>query len=140
MDSQLSAVCTQISNDEVLDSLVSKALEAGITLEGKVWIDTSTVHPDTCARCSERLSQKGAIFVASPVFGASPMAAAGKLIFSMAGPAATIDRLGPFILSAMGRSIINMGEDVRKASLLKISGCVFRLSLSQSGQMNVFRL
>lgn len=89
-----------------------------------MWVDTSTVHPDTCARCSERLGQKGAIFVASPVFGASPMAAAGKLIFSMAGPAATIDRVGPFILSVMGRSIINMGEDVRKASLLKISGYV----------------
>lgn len=133
-------MCTQISNDEVLDGLVSKALEAGITLEGKVWIDTSTVHPDTCAKSSERLGQKGATFVASPVFGASPMAAAGKLIFSMAGPAATIDRLGPFILSAMGRSIINMGEDVRKASLLKISGYVFRLRLSQSGQMNAFRL
>lgn len=114
----------QISNDEVLDGLVSKALEAGISLEGKVWVDTSTVHPDTCARCSERLGQNGATFVASPVFGASPMAAAGKLIFSMAGPAATIDRIGPFILSAMGRSIINMGEDVRKASLLKISGYV----------------
>lgn len=118
----------------MLDGLVSKALEAGI-LEGKVWIDTSTVHPDTCARCSERLGQKGATFVASPVFGASPMAAAGKLIFSMAGPAATIERIGPFILSAMGRSIINMGEDVRKASLLKISGYVFHFISSRSGPM-----
>jgi 3-hydroxyisobutyrate dehydrogenase-like beta-hydroxyacid dehydrogenase len=109
----------------VLDGLVSKALETGIPLDDKIWIDTSTVHPDTCARSSERLGQKGAIFVASPVFGASPIAAAGKLIFSMAGPATTIDRIGPFILAAMGKSIINMGEDVRKASLLKISGYVF---------------
>lgn len=117
----------QISNDEVLEGLVTKALEAGVSLKGKVWVDTSTVHPDTCAKCSERLGKKGATFVASPVFGASPMAAAGKLIFSMAGPAATIDRIGPFILATMGRSIINMGEDVRKASLLKISGYVLHL-------------
>lgn len=138
-DSQLNAAPIQISNDEVLDDLVSKALEAGITLEGKVWIDTSTVHPNTCARCSERLGERGATFVASPVFGASPMAAAGKLIFSMAGPAATIERLGPFILSAMGRSIINMGEDVRKASLLKISGYVFNPN-SQVSQVACTRL
>ena len=61
------------------------------------------------------------------------MAAAGKLIFSMAGPAATIDRVGPFILAAMGKSIINMGEDVRKASLLKISGYVFHSTSSHLG-------
>lgn len=50
------------------------------------------------------------------------MAAAGKLIFSMAGPEATIDRLRPYIVSVMGKSIINMGEDVRQSSLLKIAG------------------
>ena len=103
---------------------MTKALESGIKLEGKVWVDTSTVHPETCAKCSERLGQKGVTFIASPVFGASPMATAGKLIFSMAGPAATIESLRPFIVDVMGRSIINMGEDVRKSSLLKIAGYV----------------
>ncbi|KAL1863109.1 hypothetical protein Daus18300_008101 [Diaporthe australafricana] len=129
--SKSTIIFTMISDDQVLDGLITKALEANISLEHKVWIDTSTVHPDTCAKCAERLGQRGATFVASPVFGASPMAAAGKLIFSMAGPAATIDRLGPFVLAAMGRSIINMGEDVRKASLFKISGNIFVIGLQE---------
>lgn len=109
----------------MLDALVTKALESGTSLEGKVWVDTSTVHPETCAKCSERLGEKGATFIASPVFGASPMATAGKLIFSMSGPAATVESLRPFIVDVMGRSIINMGEDVRKSSMLKIAGYVF---------------
>ena len=106
----------------MLDSLVSQAIESKIALDGKIWVDTSTVHPDTCQQSAERLKQKGATFVASPVFGASPVAAAGKLIFSMAGPGPTIEKLRPHIENVMGRSIINMGEDVRKSSLLKISG------------------
>lgn len=69
-----------------------------------------------------RLAEKGGTFIASPVFGASPVAAAGKLIFAMAGPAKIVERLRPFILDVMGRRIIYMGEEVHKSSLLKISG------------------
>lgn len=70
------------------------------------------------------LVDKGATFIASPVFGASPVAASGNLIFAMAGPEMTIERLRPFILNVMGRRIIYMGQDVQKSSLLKISGYV----------------
>ncbi|CCF35508.1 hypothetical protein CH063_01325 [Colletotrichum higginsianum] len=126
-------VFTMISNDEVLDTLVSKALDAWgrALLEGKIWVDTSTVHPDTAARCSERLAQAGVTFIASPVFGASPMAAAGKLIFAMAGPSTAIERVRPYVIDVMGRSIIDMGEDVRKSSLLKISGNIFVIGFQE---------
>ncbi|KAM5372498.1 hypothetical protein ACJZ2D_007536 [Fusarium nematophilum] len=121
----------KISNDDVLNSLVAQALEAGISLENKVWVDTSTVHPDTCEKSSSLLRGKGATFVASPVFGASPVAAAGKLIFSMAGPSTAIDRVRPYVLDVMGRNIINMGEDVRKSSLLKIAGNIFVIGFQE---------
>ncbi|KAK0378158.1 zinc finger protein ADR1 [Colletotrichum limetticola] len=128
-----SVIFTMISNDEVLDSLVSKALDtwSSAILEGKIWVDTSTVHPDTAARCSERLAKVGATFVASPVFGASPMAAAGQLIFAMAGPPTAIEKLRPFVVNVMGKSIIDMGEDVRKSSLLKISGNIFVIGFQE---------
>ncbi|UQC78396.1 uncharacterized protein CLUP02_03873 [Colletotrichum lupini] len=128
-----SVIFTMISNDEVLDSLVSKALDtwSSAILEGKIWVDTSTVHPDTAARCSERLAKVGATFVASPVFGASPMAAAGQLIFAMAGPPTAIEKLRPFVVDVIGRSIIDMGEDVRKSSLLKISGNIFVIGFQE---------
>ncbi|EPE02179.1 6-phosphogluconate dehydrogenase family protein [Ophiostoma piceae UAMH 11346] len=122
-------IFTMISNDEVLQDLISKAIDShdstNLSLEGKIWVDTSTVHPETSVKCAKRLAEKGAVFVASPVFGASPVAASGKLIFSMAGPGAAIERLQPYIIDVMGREIINMGEDVQKSSLLKISGNIF---------------
>lgn len=106
----------------MLRDLVTRAVSKGISLDGKFWVDTSTVHPQTCTECSARLAEKGATFIASPVFGASPVAASGKLIFAMAGSEAVIDRLRPFIVDVMGRRIIYMGEEVHKSSLLKISG------------------
>ncbi|KAH8900684.1 6-phosphogluconate dehydrogenase family protein, partial [Thozetella sp. PMI_491] len=124
-------IFTMISDDQVLSNLVAQAVDSGISLEGKVWVDTSTVHPETCAACAEKLAQKGATFVASPVFGASPVAVAGKLIFSMAGPTSAIDRVRPYVIDVMGRSIINMGEDVRKSSLLKISGNIFVIGFQE---------
>jgi len=106
----------------VLNTLIDEALTLD-TLEGKVFVDTSTVHPNTSSAVSARLQQKGAFFIASPVFGASQMAAAGQLIFAMAGPPNIIeDKLRSNIVGVMGKSITNCGEDVSKSSLLKITG------------------
>ncbi|KAL2814028.1 6-phosphogluconate dehydrogenase family protein [Aspergillus granulosus] len=124
-------IFTMISTDDVLNDLLSNALGNGTSLEGKIFIDTSTIHPDTSASAAERLSKKGATFIASPVFGASPVAAAGKLIFAMAGPASALETVKPLILDVMGRSIINMGEDVRKSSLLKICGNILVISFME---------
>ncbi|TEA10414.1 putative oxidoreductase YfjR [Colletotrichum sidae] len=124
---------SSISNDDVLEGLVSKAVDtwSAALLEGKIWVDTSTVHPETSARCAERLAKVGAAFISSPVFGASPVAAAGKLIFAMAGPAAALRRVRPYVINVMAKSIIDMGEDVRKASLLKISGNIFVIGFQE---------
>jgi 3-hydroxyisobutyrate dehydrogenase-like beta-hydroxyacid dehydrogenase len=92
------------------------------SIEGKIFVDTSTVHPNTVQRASEKMTKRGASFIASPVFGASAMAAAGKLIFAMAGPKASTELVKPLVLNVMGRSIIDLGEEVSKSSMLKISG------------------
>ncbi|OMP86682.1 putative oxidoreductase yfjR [Diplodia seriata] len=59
------------------------------------------------------------------------MAAAGKLIFAMAGPSPALAVVKPFVLDVMGRSIIDLGEDVRKSSLLKISGNILVISFME---------
>ncbi len=100
---------------------MESALSTG-DITGKTFVDTSTVHPDTVVKASEKLSKSGAFFIASPVFGASAMAAAGKLIFAVAGPKASTELVKPLILDVMGRSIIDLGKEVSKSSLLKIAG------------------
>ncbi|KAI9933626.1 hypothetical protein MW887_008099 [Aspergillus wentii] len=124
-------IFTMISDDAVLDEIISKATSVD-SVTGKIFVDTSTVHPDTAASASAKLAQHGAVFISSPVFGASAVAAAGKLIFVMAGPANALEIARPYIIDVMGRSIINMGEDVRKSSLLKISGNIIVISLMQT--------
>ncbi|KAK7700083.1 hypothetical protein SLS57_012207 [Botryosphaeria dothidea] len=124
-------IFTMISNDQVLTELTSIATGSCGSIEGKIFIDTSTVHPETAASVAKALSEKGATFISSPVFGASPMAAAGKLIFAMAGPSAALASIKPLVLNVMGRSIIDMGEDVRKSSLLKISGNILVISFME---------
>lgn len=106
----------------MLESLVQELLDSGISLQGKTFVDCSTIHPDTAASVSESLCKAGAVFVAAPVFGASPVAQAGRLIFAMAGPRTTVERLEPLVLDVMGRKVINMGEDVTKAPMLKVTG------------------
>ncbi|KAB8248680.1 hypothetical protein BDV35DRAFT_161387 [Aspergillus flavus] len=115
-------IFTMISTDDVLIDLLKKAASLKISLNGKVFADTSTLHPDTCEWAAKHLNDHSATFIAAPVFGASPVAAAGKLIFAVAGPAAAVETVRPLIMNIMGRSIIDMGEDVRKSSLLKLSG------------------
>ncbi|KAF9871125.1 6-phosphogluconate dehydrogenase family protein [Colletotrichum karsti] len=117
-------IFTMVSADAVLQSLVDELLASGNSLKGKTLIDCSTIHPDTAALVSERLEAAGASFVAAPVFGASPVAQAGRLVFAMAGPQAALQRLEPLVVDVMGRKVINMGSDVTKAPMLKVTGNV----------------
>lgn len=59
------------------------------------------------------------------------MAEAGKLIFVTAGPAPAIERISPYLKDVMGRSVISMGEDVSKSSLLKIAGNICVVSFME---------
>ena len=67
----------------------------------------------------------------APVFGASPMAAAGKLIFVIAGPSSATERIAPYLDGVMGKSVISMGTDVSKSSMLKIAGNVCVISFME---------
>ncbi|RAH43160.1 NAD(P)-dependent oxidoreductase [Aspergillus brunneoviolaceus CBS 621.78] len=124
-------IFTMISTDDVLKDLLEAAAATRISLEGKIFVDTSTIHPDTCEWAARNLEGHGATFIAAPVFGASPVAAAGNLIFAVAGPTGAVERVRPLIMDVMGRSIIDMGEDVRKSSLLKISGNILVISFME---------
>jgi 3-hydroxyisobutyrate dehydrogenase-like beta-hydroxyacid dehydrogenase len=68
------------------------------------------------------LKAKEASYVAAPVFGGNPIAVDGKLVFAVAGPRSATEVVKPLILDAMGRKVIECGEDATKASLLKIAG------------------
>ncbi|KAI4864427.1 6-phosphogluconate dehydrogenase [Hypoxylon rubiginosum] len=119
-----------VSNDAVLQQVANDIVTSG-SISGKVYVDCSTVHPDTSAAISKQISEAGAEFVAAPVFGASLMAEAGKLIFVTAGPQTAMSKIAPYLNGVMGRSVIEMGSDASKSSLLKIAGNICVVSFME---------
>lgn len=60
-----------LSDDQAEVSLVDQLLDIGDgIIKDKLFVDCSTVHPDTTDKTQQRLEAAGAHFVAMPVFGA----------------------------------------------------------------------
>ncbi|KAH8755981.1 hypothetical protein F5883DRAFT_569725 [Diaporthe sp. PMI_573] len=125
--SRSDVVFLSLSDDSALaatlDAIIGAGAGAGAAdLSGKVVVDTSTVHPRSSGEAQARLRARGAEFVAAPVFGASPVAAEGRLLFVLAGPEDAVRVVSPFLVGVMGRGVIRLGEEVKEASLLKTAG------------------
>ncbi len=67
------------------------------------------------------------------MFGASPVAEAGQVLFIVAGPSAGREAISPYLKGVMGRGVIDLGDDVAKSGLMKTSGYVSR----SKGKMNM---
>lgn len=119
--SKSDVIFLSLSDDLALAATVDAIIGAG-DLSGKIIVDTSTVHPRSSEEAQTRLRARGAVFVAAPVFGASPVAAEGRLLFVLAGPEDAVRVISPFLVGVMGRGVIRLGEDVKEASLLKTAG------------------
>ncbi|GJC87197.1 glyoxylate/succinic semialdehyde reductase 2, chloroplastic [Colletotrichum liriopes] len=114
-----------LSDDVALEATLNAILDISDTplnLTNKIIVDTSTVHPLSSAKSRDRLADRNAKLVAAPVFGASPVAAEGKLLWIIAGPHDAVDDISPFIVGVMGRGAIRLGEDVQQSSMMKTAG------------------
>lgn len=119
-----------------------KSILQSTNITGKLFVDCSTVHPDTSRKISEQLESHGASFVACPVFGAPPIADAGKLICVLAGRKEAVQRVKPYCAGVMGRANVDLSEkseDPGKASELKLMGnsLIFQMVTALSEQMVV---
>lgn len=67
------------------------------------------------------------------VFGAPAAAEAGQLVFVLAGPAGSVEKVKPYTTGVMGRAIIDYsGQDYGKATLMKVIGNTFILNMVES--------
>ncbi len=119
-----------VSNDAAVRAVFGSALGAGGDVRGKLFVECSTVHPETTEQLARDAAAAGAQFVASPVFGAPAAAEAGQLIFVPAGPRAGIERLRPYARGVMGRAEIAF-EDAPcgRALRLKLIGNTLVLNM-----------
>lgn len=77
--------------------------------EDMIIADSSTISPSATRKFAERVAQKGARYVDSPMTGSKTGAEAGTLLFIVGGDEAEIEKLKP-LYAAMGKKIFRMGE------------------------------
>lgn len=125
-------IFTCVSNDAAIEESINAALECPES-KGKLFVDCSTVHPDTTNKLAKTISAAGADFVANPVFGAPAMADNGQLVCVLAGPKNLVDRVIPYCSGVMGRAEINFSDQPHgKATHLKIIGNTFILAMVET--------
>ena len=76
---------------------------------GSVWIDMSTIDPDTTRRIGAQVHAKGAAMIDSPVGKTADAAVSGTLTLMVGGRADVIARVRP-VLDCMGTDFFHCGE------------------------------
>lgn len=126
--SRADVIFSCIANDGAVQELYNTILEVDIT--GKLFIESSTIHPDTTEAIAKEVVARGAEFVAAPVFGAPAMADAGQLVGVLAGPRASVARAKPWFTGVTSRAEIDLSDEpYGKALTLKVLGNTFILNM-----------
>ncbi len=118
--SAVEAVITIVTDAAALDSIYGgpQGLLAG-DIKGKLFIDMSTVRPDTEIGLAEKVRAKGAAFVECPVGGSVGPARQGKLLGLAGAEPADFGRAKP-ILDQLCRRVEHCGP-VGTGSLMKFA-------------------
>ncbi|KAI4277490.1 MAG: hypothetical protein L6R38_005433 [Xanthoria sp. 2 TBL-2021] len=125
-------VFTCFGDDDAMKQTAKEVSDA-FNLDGKLFVDCSTVHPDTTDHLADVFTKADAEFVACPVFGAPAVADAGQLVCVLAGPEDSIRRVRPYCRGVMGKANIEFsGQPCSKATLLKIIGNTFILNMIEA--------
>ncbi|KAM0557937.1 hypothetical protein ACHAPJ_005101 [Fusarium lateritium] len=126
--SRADVIFSCIANDEAVQETYKTLLEGDV--KGKLFIESSTIHPDTTEAIAKDVLAKGAEFVAAPVFGAPAMADAGLLVGVLAGPSASVAKAKPWFKGVTSRAEIDLSDQpYSKALTLKVLGNTFILNM-----------
>lgn len=124
-------IFTCVGDDAAINETIEAALQGNV--KNKLFVDCSTVHPDTTEALAKKITDKGGEFVACPVFGAPAMADAGQLVCVLAGPKELVEKVKPYCKGVIGRAIVDFsGQPVTKALTLKIIGNTMILNMVES--------
>jgi 3-hydroxyisobutyrate dehydrogenase-like beta-hydroxyacid dehydrogenase len=113
---------TMLSNDQALEEVVLG--ENGILHKlgsGGIHLSMSTVSSATANKLAKHHKQRGAHYLAAPVFGRPDAAAARKLWICLSGNGVAKERVLP-LLNILGQGVFDFGEEVGAANVVKIAG------------------
>lgn len=115
-------VFTMVADDAALEQVVGGPDGIGAKLgPGGIHVSMSTVSPETTRKLAALHAERGAGFIAAPVFGRPTAAAAAMLFILVAGAPAAREQIMP-LLETMGQRVFPLGDDPVAASIVKLSG------------------
>jgi 3-hydroxyisobutyrate dehydrogenase-like beta-hydroxyacid dehydrogenase len=108
------------------DAAVKAVVEGGEGLlarmgHGALHVSLSTISVALSRKLAVAHAAATQGFVAAPVFGRPPAAAAGQLLIVAAGPAEQVSRATP-ALQAFSRQIVTLGNEAHQANAMKLAG------------------
>jgi 3-hydroxyisobutyrate dehydrogenase-like beta-hydroxyacid dehydrogenase len=112
---------TMVSDDRALEAVT---LGPGGLLErlgDGVHLSMSTIGPRTAKNLAGLHRERGATYVASPVFGKPDVAAQARLWIATSGAAAARARVRP-LQEAMGQAVFEFGDEPSAANVIKLAG------------------
>jgi 3-hydroxyisobutyrate dehydrogenase-like beta-hydroxyacid dehydrogenase len=115
-------VITFLADDRALEEVVlgPDGVASGLRPEA-VHLSMSTIAPRTARMLAQAQGERGAAYVAAPVFGRPDAAAAGQLWIATSGPAAAKAVARP-VLEILGHGVRDFGEDPAAAHVVKLAG------------------
>jgi 3-hydroxyisobutyrate dehydrogenase-like beta-hydroxyacid dehydrogenase len=113
-------VFSMVTDDEALEAVTAgpDGILAGLSA-GQIYVDMSTVSPQTSRELAEGVAARGASMLAAPVSGTIADAEKGDLAIIVGGDAVAFDRVEP-ILRQLGSTVTFVGDN-GQALLLKLA-------------------
>lgn len=111
-------IITMLFGSESVEQIYTQITDSGIDLKGKIFIDMTTIHPETARKIAELVIKNGADFLEAPVLGSVQPAKEGKLTILVSGDRDTFEKCRK-IFDTLGKNIFYMG-DFGKASTMKL--------------------
>lgn len=103
--------------------------------DGAVWLQSSTVGPPGMAKIADA-APAGTPLVDAPMLGTKKPAQDGTLVPLVSGPADLIEKARP-VLDAVGTKTIEAGDDLGRASALKLACNAWVLSITAATAQSV---
>ncbi|MFE4801185.1 NAD(P)-dependent oxidoreductase [Streptomyces sp. NPDC056708] len=114
-----SVVVSMLANDDIVEELLLDPALLAVA-KASMHINMATISPALVDRAEALHKEHGIGYLAAPVLGRPPVAAAGELHILTAGDQALLDRAEP-LLAAMGQRTWNFGERPKQANIAKIT-------------------
>jgi 3-hydroxyisobutyrate dehydrogenase-like beta-hydroxyacid dehydrogenase len=129
--SKSDVIFISVADDSAINETVDSVIKNNV--EGKLIVDTSTVHPDTSNALAKKVTDCGAEFAACPVFGTPAAANNGQLICVLAGPTSAVGKVKPYLKGVIGRAVIDYsGRPCGTATTMKLVGNTLILNMVES--------